>query len=429
MLSAAYLLMGVMAGEGFAASPDQLSATVLDRGIVNTGNTARLKQVMAKARRGEAITLGFIGGSQTVGGGREEGFCKLVEAWFKTKFPSCSITNINAGVSGTGSDYGCFRIQRNILEYKPDFLLMEYAGNDWGWDSYSEAYEGCIRRTLAWATHPAMMLLFLTNERGSSAQYKEQPIGVHYALPMVSFKDAVMPEVSTGIVNWTDVTGGDRVHLSNLGHSYTAQLINHLLDNVYANLPVSDANLPAITTMLPAPKFNNTFESAAYYSSGSGAIQVISNNGWTAANWKDGGNSGMGWAASTPGCTLEIQVKGPQIGFMYYEVNKGGVVTATIDGENAVTKDSYINSSWGYSRLGIRDGGWMFPKLEDTVHTIRFTSQASSHPGAVFLLEAITVAGLAPSVAPGDGLPNVDPPNGNSMGTAPAITAQPPKKL
>lgn len=413
LFSAACLFVGVMEGKVFAQSPAQLSAQALNRGIVNMGNTARLKQVMAKARRGEAIILGFIGGSQTVGGKATDGFCKLVEAWFKTKFPSCSITNINGGISATGSDYGCFRIQQNILQYSPDFVLMEYAVNDWGWNSYSEAYEGCIRRTLASAYHPAMMLLFLTQENGNSAQYTEQPIGNHYALPMVSFKDAILPEVAAKIINWTDVTFADRLHLNTLGHSYTAQLINHLLDKVYANLPTSDTNLPAITTMLPATKISNTFESAAYYSSGSSAIKVIANNGWSSVNWKDGGNSGMGWAASTPGCTLDIQVSGSQIGFMYYEVNNGGVVTATIDGGNAVTKDSYINSNWGYSRLGIRDDGWMFPKLADTVHTIRFTSQASSHPGSVFLLEAITAAGLTPSVAPGDGLPNVDPPNGN----------------
>ncbi len=59
-------LMALPAASALAA--DSLTKQVIARSQVSTGNTARLAKVFAKARRGEPITLGVIGGSITGGG-------------------------------------------------------------------------------------------------------------------------------------------------------------------------------------------------------------------------------------------------------------------------------------------------------------------------------------------------------------------------
>ena len=39
----------------------------LEKGIANVGDVSRMKEVMARARRGERLVIGFIGGSITQG--------------------------------------------------------------------------------------------------------------------------------------------------------------------------------------------------------------------------------------------------------------------------------------------------------------------------------------------------------------------------
>ena len=81
--------------------------------------------------------------------------------WFQTQFPNAKVEEINAAVGGTGSDLGVFRVDSDVLESKPDLLLVEFAVNDRKTppDLIRKAIEGIVRKT--WKAQPDCDICFV----------------------------------------------------------------------------------------------------------------------------------------------------------------------------------------------------------------------------------------------------------------------------
>ncbi|MBT7166990.1 MAG: SGNH/GDSL hydrolase family protein, partial [Victivallales bacterium] len=80
------------------------------RSLLSQGNVARIQHAMAKARRGEPVTIAVIGGSITQGARAskpQNRYGNLVAQWWRQNFPKSRIQFVNAGIGGTGSNYGC----------------------------------------------------------------------------------------------------------------------------------------------------------------------------------------------------------------------------------------------------------------------------------------------------------------------------------
>jgi lysophospholipase L1-like esterase len=122
-----------------------------EKGLINRGNWYKLKECMKKAKKGEALTVGFLGGSITQGSLSsvpETCYAYLVYEWWKKKFPETEIHFINAGIGGTTSQFGVSRVEDHLLKASPDFILIEFAVNDENTEFFKETYEGLVRRTL-----------------------------------------------------------------------------------------------------------------------------------------------------------------------------------------------------------------------------------------------------------------------------------------
>jgi hypothetical protein len=213
-----------------AATPDRLTGDVVARSQLSTGDLGRLARVFAKARRGEPIKLGVIGGSITAGAIASDpgnSYSALLLAWWRKRFPKCEIDLINAGVGGTGSMYGALRAGRDLLSGMPDLVVIEFAVND-NWTD-GEAYEGLVRQVLAQPNQPAVMLLFMMWERGGNDQEMQAKVGVHYHLPMVSFRDAMWPEMAAGRIKWSDYIV-DTVHPNDAGHAAAARFLTAMCE-------------------------------------------------------------------------------------------------------------------------------------------------------------------------------------------------------
>lgn len=252
------------------AKAANITEQMLNRGIVNTGNPSRIARVMRKAQRGEKITIGYIGGSVTVGGAAstlETRYARVVYNWWLNTFPDADIDYVNAGVSGTPSLFGLYRCEDHLLRYKPDFIIIEFAVNDESQDWQAEAYASLVRKILTADFDPAVMLLFVTNDGGINAQGNQQPIGEYYNLPMVSYRDAIWPEVKPphGTGNkfvWEDICA-DWVHPTDKGHAIVGQLVNCYLKAVYDSLD----KLSLEDFEIPAPPRPYTYEDAKWYTS------------------------------------------------------------------------------------------------------------------------------------------------------------------
>jgi lysophospholipase L1-like esterase len=257
------------------ASTDPLTAEIIARSQLSTGDFVRFSNVFARARRGEPITLGVIGGSITVGAfatTAQNSYSGRLLAWWREQFPRCDIRLINAGLGGTGSMYGALRAQKDLLASRPDFVVVEFAVND-NWTD-GEAFEGLIRQILAQPNFPAVLLLFMMWENGGNDQEMQAKVGAHYRLPMVSFRDALWPEMAAGHLKWSDYIV-DNVHPTDAGHAAAARFIATMCGTA---LNTALAGTPGSSSSLPSPLHTDAFQHVDWRDAA--ALDPIENDGW-----------------------------------------------------------------------------------------------------------------------------------------------------
>jgi lysophospholipase L1-like esterase len=306
-----------------AAEPVTTPA-IRERGLVSLGDTARLAAVMAKARRGEEISVAAIGGSITAGGLQTKDpknrYVARVAAWFTQSFPQAKVRFVNAGIGGTNSLYGAMRVRRDVLSKQPDLVIVEYAVNDnhpvpmfWG------SYEGVLRQILREPQQPAVVQLFFMQRKGENAQESQHMLGRHYDLPMVSFRDAWWPEVRSGRVQWEKMYA-DVVHPNDTGHILASELLIALLQRI------KEQPAPAaVRTTLPAPMVSDLFADCRYFQYAD--LQPTANDGWTRTA------DGHRWESPATGGAIEFGFEGELL-FVGYEIDADAEPLATyrIDG-------------------------------------------------------------------------------------------------
>lgn len=239
--------------EGYTAPEPEEEAAVdfdspyyqemLKKSLVQTGNTVRLKRALEKAKRGEEVTIAFIGGSITQGAGAVpintncyayrtfEGLCALVG-----KGTDETVHYIKAGVGGTPSELGMLRYDRDVTRdgaALPDIVVVEFAVNDEGDETKGECYDSLVRRILCSPNKPAVILLFAVFADDWNLQERLAPVGRAYGLPMVSTKDCVVEQFYKGAGQGKVVSKNqffyDCYHPTNVGHRIMADGLLHLM--------------------------------------------------------------------------------------------------------------------------------------------------------------------------------------------------------
>lgn len=238
---------------------------MLAKSLVQTGNNARLKKAIDKARRGEDVTIAAIGGSITQGAGAIPintecyayksfvGFCNLVG-----KGTDENVHYIKAGVGGTPSEFGMLRYEKDVLRegtVEPDVVIVEFAVNDEGDETKGECYDSLVRKILNSPNKPAVILLFAVFASDWNLQERLSPVGRAYNLPMVSTRDTVVEQFykkpGQGKVVSKNQFFYDVFHPTSIGHTIMADGIIHLFKTVdQAEADVDDLDLAAITPPL-----------------------------------------------------------------------------------------------------------------------------------------------------------------------------------
>lgn len=212
--------------------------------LMDKGNNYRLKKVIEKAQKGEAVTVAYIGGSITQGAGAKpiHAACYAAKSFeaFKEMFTSTSyapLQYIKAGVGGTPSELGMIRYDRDVLrdgKAEPDLVVIEFAVNDEGDETQGACYESLILKCLTSKNKPAVVLLFSVFSYDWNLQDRLAPIGKHYHVPMVSVLDAVVPQFglarSEGGVISKRQFFYDIFHPSNDGHQVMADCLTYLFE-------------------------------------------------------------------------------------------------------------------------------------------------------------------------------------------------------
>lgn len=349
------------------------------KSVVNKGNSKKIQNVMEKAKKGEAITVGFIGGSITQGclaTEHENCYAYRVYKWWENKFPEAKVTYVNAGIGGTCSQFGVARAEADLLYAKPDFVITEFSVNDENTEHYRESYEGLIRRVLSYQNNPAVLIVhnvFYNN--GYNAQDMHKSIGEHYDIPCVSMKDTIYEAVTAGKIQNREITDDD-LHPNDLGHEMVASVIINYLESVYQECvgktddradwkvdskddakvdKLSDGPANNVTTEkckdLPIALTSNRFEKSTRYRNMD--IKPIM-QGFEADMTQQVDLTDCfryGWQGKNEGASLEFNIncKGVAVQYRRYAFEKAPKARVIIDGDNskAIVLDGNFDETWG----------------------------------------------------------------------------------
>lgn len=305
------------------------------RGIVSAGNNFRLCRFIDKLRRAENITYGAIGGSITEGACAstpERRYVNAFSAWMTEHFPGSHVKILNTGIGASNSLFGTFRADKDLLAYKPDLVTIEYAVNDNTNPDTTNAYESLVRKCLTQSEDMAVILLFTMNYKGENVQRLHVPIGHHYRLPMLSYRDAIYPDVANGSIAWSDIAP-DIVHPNDLGHSLIKDMLARLISDTERSQPSPAVPLPDYLD-LSAQKYGHTRIVDA------NDMEVVSNRGWHTGPHKGGYT---GWHTNRSDASLEVGFTGQYVavGFKQF-CGDFGRAAVSLDGEPPVICDGYF---------------------------------------------------------------------------------------
>lgn len=399
------LVFLTMAVAGFAhvAAADDLDPAWLAQSVVDAGNFARLHLVVAKAARGEPIKIASIGGSITAGASassEENRWPNRAAAWWRTRYPQTQVHFLNAGIGATGSDIGAHRIRQDVLAAQPDVVMIEFAVNDSGSTIAGETLEGLLRQVLAMPNHPAAVMLFTMNDKGQNVQQEHSRVGLHYRVPMVSFRDAVWPDIVAGKVAWNDIEA-DSVHPNDRGHEICGALVGHIFEMAAETSPADER--PGIDDALPDPLISDTYQYTAVHTAGT--LVPVRAGGWQTMK----GAYGQAWRAETPGSVLELDIEGTAIGLAYKKQKTGlGRVSVVVNDGPPRVLDGYFPQDWGGGYTPFVLLGSQLPAGRHRVTLTVLDERAEESPGYAFEVHAFYGAGLQPAPADpcpaGDGL-------------------------
>lgn len=337
---------------------EEFHAAMVERSLYSLGNTKRLKEKFQKARDGGEVTVAYIGGSITegIGGGNNGCYAKLSADMFAEKFCTENlgkVNYINAGLSGTPSNLGVLRLQRDVLDNSPDIIFVEFAVND-GQDKIAkESYESLVKTALEAESDPAVILLFNVLESGYSAQEHMKQIGTFYDLPMISAADALTPEFEEGRMTWQDYSD-DQSHPNKYGHGLLCEFIEYLYDKAdaadapeaYEIKPGEVFGAPYANARLLTPLYGEDCVDCAGIVGGNVAVKDM--GAFVMGNGSSSGFTGC-WQYSGGDEPMKIHVSGSSFFVIYKRDNKEerGAFDVYLNGEKLTTVNTCQKDGWG----------------------------------------------------------------------------------
>lgn len=386
---------------------NDLRGEMTAKSILSTGNNAKIKNVIEKARAGQDVTLAYIGGSITEGGGYSDN-TKCYAQVSATAFAETYGTNggsnvhfINAGMSGTPSSLGVIRYQRDVLDRvehgdHPDILFIEFSVNDYQEVTNCGAYEGMIRYALKNDT-AVVMIFSVFKGNNVVCQPQHIPYGEHYSVPMVSLGNATKDYCEQpGFNEWYY---NDDLHPNANGYQLMSDCIMKLFDEIDHEEKKEDIDVDDIT-----PKTTDAYEGIKYLDAATDitkdpAIKELERGGFTGTDKNTGtfqyeynGQIKAAWfpnnwlhTGDAPHASWKVTVNCRTFMLIYKLTNSTefGKADLYVDGEKKTTLSCYDSSGWNNGSVYVA-----FTEEEAAEHTIELImADGEEHKG--FTLSAV----------------------------------------
>lgn len=87
-----------------------------------------------RAEKGDNLNVIFFGGSLTWGANASDplitSYRGLMMDYLIKKYPKAHFNFVDAAIGGTGSSLGLFRLERDVMKFKPDLVFLDFTMND-----------------------------------------------------------------------------------------------------------------------------------------------------------------------------------------------------------------------------------------------------------------------------------------------------------
>jgi lysophospholipase L1-like esterase len=352
------------------------------------GTAARL------ARAGDTLRIAYLGGSitQANNGWREESMTRIAG-----QYPRNPVTHVNAGVGGTGSDLGAFRLAGDVLRGRPDLVFVEFAVNDFKRDPVEvvQSMEGIVRQTRR--VVPGADLLFVYTVHLASKPFVErgeyspviaamEKVAGHYGIPSLHFGPAVWAleregrlvfqgkpaETQAGKLLFSE----DGVHPRKEGHAVYAEVVaRHFPDLLRRG---------RAPRKLPRPLHANHWENAQTLPIAQPALSGDWERltpGTDSLVRKHAARMPVVWRSGGAGAALTVRFRGTRIGIYDLVGPPTGRILVQVDDQPVVPLlrfDKYCT----FYRLHY----FLLDELPDGTHTVTFSVDAA-RPDKTAILE------------------------------------------
>ncbi len=316
-----------------------------------------------KLTKDKELTVAYLGGSITVGRNYESNCWRtMVDAWFKEQYPDANVKMIRAGIGGTGSSYGAYRINEDVLAHNPDLVFVEFAANDNHFgakygkhavtqESIKEFYETIILKI--YEHNPEADIVMLYTQTRDMAKYNQtesteahEELAEYYNINSVYFGSYLNDYIDGKSLVSTDYIY-DGLHPTDKGYAVMFEVLKEML----ANTITGTKDSATVAKVLPE-KTKSAHVRLDSYLVPKEDITLDSN--WTA--------SGLCGKTTTPGALLSCKFTGDEVAVYTYIRGTAGAIDFRIDGGEWIHKS--LSGSAGNDRIPLISG------LEYGEHTL-----------------------------------------------------------
>lgn len=335
-----------------------VTENMLTRSVLNEGDTSRLAEKIKNAmdvaaddsltveeKTAKATKIAFLGDSITAGSAAsssQNAYTKQVTTWWENNI-SYFVTGTNAGIGATDSYLAVHRVDAEVLADQPDIIFIEFI-NDVDNEFYKSTMDSLVRKCLAQPNNPAVILVEMTMEDGTCPQNVHSEIGRTYNIPIISYHDAVLPEVEAGNIKWTDISP-DNIHPNDDGHVMLGQMLTSFIDGIKQNIDNVETTSQPFDTSIESPT-GDKYANATLADRNSDKITVKDAGDFTeqSSPW----NFQDGWAAPNGG-TVTFEMEFKNLGMLYYKTVDGnsGTASVTVDGVEIAEINADFSGGWG----------------------------------------------------------------------------------
>lgn len=204
-----------------------------------------LDNTVYKLEHDKELTIGYIGGSITLGSGASNpaySWRAKTTKWFEDEYPAAAITEINAGIGGFGSIPNVFRAKSHLLSGEPDLVFIEAAVNDYGQNeaTIKDSMEGLVRQIYEANPFADIVMVYTLNKSGAELDYDNgqlmktvqwhEEIAEYYGIPFINVGYGLYQVIDAGVNGATwETMFRDNEHPSDEGYAIYADLVQEFL--------------------------------------------------------------------------------------------------------------------------------------------------------------------------------------------------------